>query len=156
MAENPEIGEPLRKAKELLKEYGYPCEVSEEDLVRWFQAETPYPDIGLEEVLKNPLLVVHELVEIDAVKRMGLTLVKDVIVKNLERVEEAHYEAARVELELAAATGNLEHIGSRVKNIKNWSEDPLVVPELKRKYRELYSSASQLLGGSEPTPEGPR
>jgi len=43
--------------------------VSAEDLIKYFEAETPYTDISSTEVLKEPLLVVHELVELSEAKK---------------------------------------------------------------------------------------
>ncbi len=51
-------------------------DVSVADLERWFRADTPYPDIGIEDVNLNPLLVVHEIVEIDEIRMMGLDMDK--------------------------------------------------------------------------------
>jgi len=41
--------------------------------------------------------MVHELVEIDEVRRMGLRITKDVIVRNMVRTTDAPLKAARVE-----------------------------------------------------------
>ncbi len=45
--------------------------------------------------------MVHELVEIDEVRRMGLRITKDVIVRNMVRTNDAHLKAARVEFDHA-------------------------------------------------------
>lgn len=140
------VSGPVENAKALLRRHGHRCEVSPEELERWFQADTPYPDIGLAEVLQRPLLVVHELVEIDAVKRRGLPLTKSVILQNLELVDEAHLQAAEVELELAAATEDFEHLEDRLKDFRKWCEDPLTTPRLRGKYQELHTRAQRALG----------
>jgi len=36
----------------------------------------------------NPLYMVHELVEIENVKAMGLELTKDVIIRNMQKVDD--------------------------------------------------------------------
>lgn len=43
--------------------------MSAEGLIKYFEAETPYTDISSTEVLKEPLLVVHELVELSEAKK---------------------------------------------------------------------------------------
>lgn len=53
--------------------------------------------------------MVHEVVEIAELKRMGLEI-KDVIVKNVEQVCEAHLRAIEVEMEIAGVMGDDEHI----------------------------------------------
>ena len=74
--------------------FGRTCDVSAEDVAKWFEADTLYPDVTLDEVLKNTWIVVHEIVEIDAVKKAGLILARDVIVANPEEVDRANHEAA--------------------------------------------------------------
>lgn len=136
----------VKEARKLLQSHGYDCRTTPDDLRLWFEAETPFDeDFGLDEVLGNPLIVVHELVEIENVKRLGLSLTKDVIVKNLEKVDDAHMVATEAELRIAIALRDVEHIRSRLENIKMWSEDPTVTPENKRKYRELYSEIVRAL-----------
>jgi len=115
--------------------------VTAEDLVQWFEADTPYDqDFGLEEAIAIPLIVVHELVEIENVKQMGLRLTKDVIINNLNKVDDAHLKATEIELELAESTKNVEHIRDRLKDIKAWIKDPSVTPENKESYRKLHAT----------------
>ena len=98
MATNPEIDQAVQEAKQLLDYHGYACAATAADLRQWYEADTPFDDnFGLDEVLRHPLLVTHELVEIDNVKRMGLSLTKDVIVTNLEKIDDAHLIATKAE-----------------------------------------------------------
>ncbi|MDH3365436.1 MAG: hypothetical protein OEM29_05480 [Thermoplasmata archaeon] len=146
MALNSEINQAVEEARRLLKSHGYECATTTEDLVCWFEADTPFEgDPGLDEILTNPLIVAHELVEIENVKRMGLSLTKDVILENLEKVDDAHLKATEIELELAASTKALRHIRNRLKNIEMWSEDATVTPENKEKYRRMYSKTLRAL-----------
>ena len=111
-----------------------------EDLVQWFEADTPYDqDFGLEEAIAIPLIVVHELVEIENVKQMGLRLTKDVIINNLNKVDDAHLKATEIELQLAKSTKNVGHIRDRLKDINTWINDPSVTPENKESYRRLHA-----------------
>jgi hypothetical protein len=114
--------------------------VTAEDLVQWFEADTPYDqDFGLEEAIAIPLIVVHELVEIENVKQMGLRLTKDVIINNLNKVDDAHLKATEIELQLAKSTKNVGHIRDRLKDINTWINDPSVTPENKESYRRLHA-----------------
>ncbi|HUV61662.1 MAG TPA: hypothetical protein VMW71_05790 [Thermoplasmata archaeon] len=148
MTKSSEVNLAVEEAKQLLSDHGYNCTATAEDLQRWFEADTPFDeDFGLDEVLKNRLIVVHELVEIENVKRMGLTLTKDVIVKNLEKVDNAHMIAAEVELRLAASMKDVKHLRDRLENIRMWSEDDTVTPENKEKYRRMHSETLRILEG---------
>jgi hypothetical protein len=146
MSRNAGISKAVDDARQLLKDHGYICQTTEEDLVRWFEADTPFDEnFGLDKVIGIPLLVVHELVEIENVKKMGLALTKDVIVKNLEKVDDAHLVATQVELRIAASVGDIDHIRSRLGNIRMWIEDPSVTPENKENYRELRDRTLKVL-----------
>ena len=146
MANSSEIDQAVREAKQLLEENGYNCTTTADDLRRWFDADTPFDeDFGLDEVLKHPLIVVHELVEIENVKQMGLSLTKDVIVKNLEKIDDAHMIAAEVELKMAIAMRAVDHIRDRLESIRMWIEDDTVTPENKEKYRKMHSETLKAL-----------
>lgn len=130
----------VENARKLLRNHGHDCHVTPEDLVQWFEADTPYDQgFGLKEAIAIPLIVVHELVEIENVKRMGLRLTKDVIVNNLNRVDDAHLKATEIELELAESTKNVEYIRDRLKDMNGWIKDPSVTPENKESYRKLHA-----------------
>lgn len=138
MAHDARVRDAVENARELLRGVGYECATTAEDLILWFQADTPYDEgFGIDSLIQTPLLVAHELVEIERVKAMGLRLTKDVIVENMEKVDDAHLEATRVELELAIAVGDLRHVEARMGHLAMWLEDPSVTDENKGKYREL-------------------
>jgi hypothetical protein len=146
MTDIDEVEAAVERAKRLLAERGYECSAGVEDLILWFEADTVYDaDFGLDRVIARPLLVVHELVEIDTVKRMGLTLTKDVIVTNPEKVDDAHMVATEVELEIAASLGDHEHIGQRLDDIRMWMQDPAVTHGNRVKCREMWDRFSREL-----------
>ena len=146
MVTDSEVDQAVQEAKQLLKDHGYDCTTTADDLRRWFEADTPFDeDFGLNEVLKHPLIVIHELVEIAHVKQVGLSLTKDVIVKNLEKVDDAHMIATEVELKIAVALRDVNHIRDRLENIRMWSEDDTVTPENKEKYRRMHSETVKAL-----------
>jgi hypothetical protein len=131
---------------ETLRSHGHSCDVSAADFELWFRADTPYPDIGIEDVIQNPLLVVHEIVEIDEIKRMGLDMSKkDVIISNLELVDRAHLKAAQIEIEIAYAMKNRAHLAERVHDIGNWSKDPLVELEMRASYSKMHKEAKRMI-----------
>lgn len=135
----------LREGLELLESHGHECDVSPADFCLWFRADTPYPDISMDEVLQNPLLVVHELVEIDEVKRLGLALTKDAIISNLELVDKAHLKAAEVEMKIATAMKETAHLADRLRDIRAWSQDSLTEPDMRKRYEHLAEEVSRAL-----------
>jgi hypothetical protein len=148
MARASEVKKAVENARRLLQSHGFDCETTAEELVQWFQADTPYDkDMKVDDILETPLIVAHELVEIDNVKRMGLVLTKHVIVENLQKVDDAHMKAAEVELQLAVSLRDIAHIKERLDDIKAWSEDLSVTPENRDGYRKMYAETLKALEG---------
>ena len=141
------LRDAVRQGRGTLRKFGFECSATVGDLRRWFSADTAYPDVSLREVLDHPLLVVHELVEIDEVKRQGLQLTKDVIVAHPDEVDAAHVRATEVEVRIAAALGNRRHLASRAKDIARWIDDPIVPREHRTRYRHLLADTRRRLQG---------
>ena len=145
MAKRSDIENALQSATQVLGRLSRTCDVSAEDVAKWFEADTLYPDITLDEVLKNPWLVIHEMVEIDTVKKAGLVLTKDVMIANPDEVDRAHHETATVELRIAAKCNDAAHLRDRIPDIRSWSKDPHVLPEMRARYARLCSETEQAL-----------
>lgn len=139
MADMHVLEKAVEEARRLMARFGVNCPTTAEDLRLWFEADTLNPDASLDEVLQSRLIVVHELVEIDEVKKMGLQLTKDVILRNLDAVDSAHLLAAEVEMDLAARLGDADHLRDRIRNIEQWCVDESVSETNKAKYRTLLS-----------------
>ncbi|MFQ6013412.1 MAG: hypothetical protein ACE5LS_07190 [Thermoplasmata archaeon] len=136
----------VQQAREALEEYGYPCEADSEDLRAYFDAETVQDDrISMGEVATNRFLLMHELVEITEIKRLGLELTKDVIVQNYELVYGARLKAAEVELEQAALAGDHGHLRRRLEDVRSWCEDPLLPAAMKARCEDLRSWTESVL-----------
>jgi hypothetical protein len=140
-----EVSKAFRYAKVMLRSQRIPFDVSAREFRAWLEADTPWPDMSLDTLLSRPLLVAHELVEIDTVKKMGLRITKSVIVDNPDMVYEAHLKAFEVELLLAKRRRNWSHIGERIEDVQNWIDDPLLPQKLKPKCRALREDAQEAL-----------
>jgi hypothetical protein len=141
-----EVDRAVAQAKRLLSEHGHECQATAEDMVLWFQADTPYDeDFGLDKVIRKPLVVVHELVEIDNVKRMGIALARNAIVDNMEKVDDAHLKAAKVELQIAASMRDVGHLRWRSEHIRMWSEDPSVAPSNRERYKRMLVKVAKTI-----------
>ena len=135
----------LEEAVNLLKTIGYECNVTPEDFIVYMEAETPYLDLGLEEILENIILVAHELVEINEIKKMNLPLTRRVIMDNLEEIYEIHVvKALPIELQLAEKLSDYNYIKWRLRTIEVMlSEDELLPEKLKPKLIELHKQYSE-------------
>lgn len=142
----PDINDAVENAKRLMADVYCYCYAGPEDLKTWFLTDSVYPDIGLEDVLKEPLYVVHELVEISEFRKTGLPVTKDVFTRYPEETEQAHYIAAIVEMAVALSIRNYEHIEKRLKHIKGWTTDKKTHPKYKPLYAELYKKTKKAIG----------
>ncbi len=143
-----EVREAVDRAKETLEDYGVPVDVTADQLWEWFETELPGVDNEeLGEIIGNSLLVIHELVEIDEALKMGLAITKDVIVKNPDKIDTAHLRAAKVELAIAKAIGETEHIRDRCESMEQWCVDKAVSEANRVEYRKLLSEAKSFLAG---------
>ncbi len=151
MVRDEEVRNAVENARALLSGIGYECGTTMDEFLLWFQADTPY-DQGdeFEQVIRNPLYVAHELVEIEKVKAMGLKLTKDVIVKNMQKVDDAHLEAMRVELRLALSLRDVRHVEERIRHIGMYLDDPSVTPRNKMEYADLREQTKQALEALRP------
>ncbi len=118
----------------LLGKHGFPQRGTAEDLEAWLRTDTPYPNPDPGDLLDSPLLVVHEIVEIDEAKRRGLRITKDVIVRNMEAINDAHLAAAEVELRIAAADREAAYVASRFADLESWCEDPVLTEPQRARY----------------------
>ena len=141
------------EAQDLLVSAGFHTNTTLDDLRKWFLADTAYADIGLEQVLGSRLLLVHEIVEIYEVKKMGLALEKDVIVKHSDPVYEAHLKAAEVEIELSIELKDYDHIKYRLDQIRSWYQDPLLPKRLRYRCSNLYKKARSAVQDCQGHPE---
>ena len=134
-----EVRAAVDKAKEIMADCGIKVEVTADQLWDWFQTDLPVPDVELGEVVIDPLTVIHELVEIDEILKMGLAITKDVIIKNPEKVDDAHLRAAKVELEVAKAIRAVDHMRERILSIEGWCVDKTLSEDRKAEYRRLLA-----------------
>ena len=139
------VSAALRQARKVLRGQGYTCHATADEFVRWLHTDTPYPNPTFDEIVENPLFVIHELVEIEAVKRMGLKLTKNVILENPLEIAAAHLEAAEVEFRVAYETGATEHLRMRVDHAKAWCEDPVLTPALRKRHEAFRDKWVQML-----------
>lgn len=135
----------LKTSHRLLRAYGYDYSVSPRELVAWLKTDTPYPNPTNEALLENDYLVVHEIVEIVEAKRMGLKITKDVIVKNIERINDAHLTAAMVEFDVAVKEGAFDHLRSRLRDLTGWCEDPLLTQDQRTRYNTFRTRMKRLV-----------
>jgi hypothetical protein len=145
MVSMKEVEAAVDSAKGMLSESGIDLDVTADQLWEYFETDLPVPDISLGDVILNPFLVVHELVEIDEVLKMGLAITKYVIVRNPEKVDDAHLTAARIELMVAERFRATEHIRDRIGNIEKWTVDETLSEDRKTEYRRLLADAREAL-----------
>ncbi len=140
-----EVEAAVARAKELMSANGLECSTTASDVMRYFEAYPYEADMTLDVVIKFPLLVVHELVEIEGLKKFGVRLDRDSILNDPAQVEEAHYLAATLEMNLAYSLRDRNHVKMRLGVIRTWLLDDRIDNGYKALYAELYARVISML-----------
>jgi DNA-binding transcriptional ArsR family regulator len=129
----------------------YICDhVSYDELYSYLTGDTPTGDvIDFNNVIENKYYFIHEIVEICELKRRGIDISGETVVKYYPKVYEAHIEALDKELGYAFINNDLEWIKDRVitayKQLKVEERillryiDKKSVDELMKKMREVLT-----------------
>ncbi|ABL78738.1 hypothetical protein Tpen_1341 [Thermofilum pendens Hrk 5] len=137
-----EVEERVREVCGELRRRGFDCDVSPEEFAAYMEADTYTGDrAGLWGVVGNRYLLIHELAEISALKRMGYRVDRGVLRRAYPDSYRAHLEAMDVELRVAAEEGDLGWVEARLRDLAGYLSDPLLpeglaeeVGRLLRKY----------------------
>lgn len=138
--------ERVENANSLARRAGYEPEViSRDELLNYISGESYEPDLlNSEEILSDELLLLHEIVEISELKRMGFTIDSKTIMRAYPHTYEAHLTAMEVELRVASLIGRREHILKRIIDLKNYLKDEYLPGFLRKRVLELISLAESL------------
>lgn len=144
-----EIDAKIGKAKEALKQFGYDqIDVSAREFYDWMTGEIFSDDpTTLRDVLGNEYLMIHELVEISELKKMGRTIDKRVIVDSPKTaVYDAHLTAMETELKYALHKWDTYWAKIRLRQHKEsvLDDDPNLPEELRPRAEEIYEKYRRL------------
>jgi hypothetical protein len=150
-----ELEAKIARAEEALKRFGYgQVDVSAREFYDWMTGEI-FSDgpTTLRDVLGNEYIMIHELVEIGELKKMGRTIDKRVIVDSPRTmIYDAHLTAMETELKYALHMGDTYWAKIRLRQHKeSVLDDDSNLPEELRpgaekiyeKYRRLAKQASE-------------
>ena len=145
-----EIDSKIRIAKRALKPFGYvEKDVSAQEFFDYMTGEIFSDDpTTLRDVLGNEFLMIHELVEISELKKMGRTINKRVIVDSPKTtVYAAHFTAMETELNHALQKGDTYWARFRLKQHKTsvLDDDPNLPQELRPRAEEIFKRFSKLI-----------
>lgn len=117
----------MKEATRILKQLGYQSEhISAQEFYDYMTGETPTGDIiTLQDVLDNEFLMVHEVVEISELKKMGVPIDKQTVMRFYPKVYNAHFVAIDYELTYASSKGDYGWIKRRLAS----AEEQLELPE---------------------------
>lgn len=143
-----EIENKIKLTADLLRSINYETEkVSSQEFYDYMTGEIFSEDTTtLDDVLGNEYLMVHELVEISELKKMGRIINKKVIVESPKMViYEAHLQARETELTYALYKKDYFWIKVRLRQYKEsvLDNDPNLPNELKPKAEALFNKFSK-------------
>ncbi|MFX0094751.1 MAG: hypothetical protein ACFFBD_23645 [Candidatus Hodarchaeota archaeon] len=137
------LQEIITKAQDFIKENNIPLiDISSEELIEYFAGETPSGDVTtLADVLDNQWLLIHELIELSELKRVGLSISFSLLFTHLTDVYEAHVTATEWEFYLAKQMGDEDWIVIRLPLVTSWlNHDPDFPTHLRERLHNLLAS----------------
>jgi len=141
MAGLDEIAKAIAKAQIAVKELDYEAEeISGKEFRDYMVGGTVSGDkYTLRDVLSNPYLMAHEVVEVSELKRSGVRIDSRTVRRlGLARqMYEAHLKAAEYELELALRDKETSWIRSRLRDMQVWLKDEHLPKQLVPRCRDL-------------------
>jgi hypothetical protein len=144
-----EIYAKIRKAEKALKQLDYVAEkVSAKEFHDYITGEIFSEDkTTLHDVLDSEFLMIHELVEISELKKMGKTIKKQTIIESPKTtIYEAHFTAMEYELNYALLKKNYAWVETRVEQHKRvLIDDPHLPEELKPQGKAILERFRKLM-----------
>jgi len=136
------ISDKIKRTMKILKELDYKAEnVSVEEFYDWMTGEIFSDDkTSLREVLDSEYLMIHEVVEISELKKMGRRIDKRVIVESPKTViYEAHFYAQEFEMDYALIKKDYSWLRHRLKHHKSVVfDDPNLPDSMRPRALEIY------------------
>jgi hypothetical protein len=119
------IQEKIDASIETLQKNNYQInKIKAQELIAYFEGDAPSGDkITLQNILNSRWLLIHELVEINELKKIGLEIHAKLLITHTEVVFKAHLIATDWELTLAKKANDTIWIKRRMYDIKNWMEN---------------------------------
>jgi hypothetical protein len=144
-----EIDAKIRKAEKALKKLDYVSEkVSAKEFHDYMTGEIFSEDkTSLRDVLDSEFLMIHELVEMSELKKMGKTINKRTIMESPKTtIYEAHFTAMEYELNQALLMEDCSWIGTRLEQHKLvLVNDPHLPEELKPRGKAILERFRKLI-----------
>jgi len=144
-----EINAKIRKAMEALRQFGHcPVDVSAREFYDYMTGEIFSDDpTTLQDVLNNEYIMIHELVEISELKKIGRKIDKSVIMETPKiPFYTAHFNAMETELKYALHKRDTYWAKIRLKQHKESviDDDPNLPEELRPRAEEMYGKYRRL------------
>lgn len=144
-----EIETKIREAEEALKQFGRDVlKVSAEEFYDYMTGEIFSEDpTTLRDVLGNEYIMIHELVEMSELKKIGRKIDKYVIMETPKiPFYTAHFNAMETELEYALYKGDTYWIKTRLRQHKEsiLEDDPNLPEELRPRAKQIYEKYHKL------------
>jgi len=142
----------LKETTETLRKIGYESQrISPREFYNYMTGETPTGDtITIVDVLNNEFLMIHEIVEISELKKMGIPISKRTFMMlQPQMMYETHYTATEYEFDYALHKGTFDWLKIRINHAKSWLEGDHMPQHLVPQYKALVEKFSQILSKRE-------
>jgi len=143
-----EIREKIKTIMKITEDLGYKVEdVSAKEFYDWMTGEIFSEDITtLRDVLGNEYLMIHELVEISELKKIGKKINKHVIVDSpKETIYKAHFFAQEFEMNYALTKKDYYWVKLRLRDHRKvLCDDPNLPDDLRPVAQAIYDKFLQI------------
>ena len=119
------IIEKLEETGKLLKKFEYEAQpISPREFYDYMTGDTPTGDITtIVDVLGSQFLMIHEVVEISELKKGGVIIDENTVMKLFPSIYEQHLTATEYEMKYALHKKDYEWLELRLNHAKSWLED---------------------------------
>jgi len=139
----------IRRALRILRSYNINCKVTSEEFLRYVTAPTLTGDTTkLEDILENDFLMIHEIIEICKFKELGISIDRNIFLRNPDLAYELHLEAMKIELDYARRKNDLEWIRKRVNDLESYLDDPNLPASLRKICLKIIKDYMEILSES--------
>jgi hypothetical protein len=137
----------LKETAEILKGAGYRGQfILPKEFYDYMTGETPTGDkITILDVLDHEFLMLHEVVEISELKKMGIPISKLTITSFHSSVYEAHYTAFEYELNYALDKKDYDWLKVRMDHAISWLDDDSMPTHLVPQCKTIIEKFSEVL-----------
>ncbi len=133
------LQELVEEVSKILSKYGYnQTNVKAKDLINYFSIDTQTGDTTtLSDIVVHKLLLLHEIVELNELKRNEIPISEEIFHQHNNEVLKAHVTATEWEFLISKEMDNQNWINKRLSLVEMWIKESNFSPTLEERLRKI-------------------